>query len=218
MRTPHALAAIFQPRAQGSRLERLRGGSDRTELAGRVASTLEFCCADSDLDLAAAQEALDAESLAWLVLCDRGWPSTERPAPASLAAAREWMASWSELVHLPLGADGVPDTRRHRDIRLTLFLCELKLRPALPDAVWAVVGPLNPTGQATLACLLQALATWVEANAKALAAAARTRHLRERFDRVSRELEAVGLQAPDNPLDIRMWRTVAAAARAIAAE
>ncbi len=207
------------PRSQGPRLERLREVSDRAELAGRVASTLEFCCADSEFDLAAAQEVLDAESLAWLVLCDRGWPSTVRPAPASLTAAREWMASWSELVNLPAAAEAEHPAGggRHRDIRLTLFLCELKLRPALPDAVWAVVGPLNPTGQATLACLLQALASWVEANAKALAVAERTRHLRERFDRVSRELGAVGLQAPDNPLDIRMWRTVAAAARAIAA-
>jgi hypothetical protein len=197
----------------------LREVSDRAELAARVASTLEFCCADSELDLGAAQEALEAESMAWLVLCDRGWPSTVRPAPEALTAARDWMASWSELVNLPVAAGAAPSANsgRHRDIRLTLFLCELKLRPALPEAVWAVVGPLNPTGQATLACLLQALATWVEAHTKALAAAERTRHLRERFDRVSRELAAVGLQAPDNPLDIRMWRAVAASARAIAA-
>ncbi len=196
----------------------MRDVSVRAEIAGRVASTLEFCCADSEHDLAAAQEQLDAEALAWLVLCDRGWPATVRPAPDSLAAAREWMAAWSELVSLPVAADGSAAHGRHRDIRLTLFLCELKLRPALPEEVWSLVGPLNPTGQATLACVLQALAVWVEANTKALSAAKRTLHLRERFDRVSRELDALGLHAPANPLDIRSWRSVAASARAIAAE
>ncbi len=218
MRTPLANAAITHSRSQGPRLERLREVSDRAEIAGRVASTLEFCCADSEHDLAVAQEQLEAESLAWIVLCDRGWPADVRPAPESLSAAREWMAAWSELVKMPVLSAGLADAGRHRDIRLTLFLCELTLGPALPAALWNVVGPLNPTGQATLACVLQALAAWFEANAKALAAAERTVHLRERFDRVSRELATLGLQAPANPLDIRMWRNVATAARLIAAE
>ncbi len=217
MRTPLAQAAITHSRSQGPRLDRLREVSDRAEIAGRVASTLEFCCADSEHDLAVAQERLDAESLAWLVLCDRGWPSDTRPAPEALEAAREWMASWSELVNLPVVAHGSGDASRHREIRLSLFLCEWKLRPSLPDAVWNVVGPLNPTGQATLACVLQALAAWVDANSKALAAAQRTVQLRERFDRVSRELPALGIPVPANPLDLRSWRSVASQARAIAA-
>jgi len=69
------------------------------------------------------------------------------------------MAAWSERVNLPVSAEGSGDAGRHRDIRLTLFLCALKL---------------------------------------------------------SRELTTPDRQAPDNPLDIRMWRTVAAAARVIA--
>ncbi|MDZ7630143.1 MAG: hypothetical protein U5K74_01990 [Gemmatimonadaceae bacterium] len=209
------MAPAIRPHSssQGARLDRLRAQADFAASAFDFAAAVESCCAESEADLAQAKAALDAEGMAWIVLCDRGWPVEVRPDVSMLAAAREWMAAWGEFAALPLPPSGSPDEPRHRDLRLALFWCELTLWPALPRAVWDVVGPLNPTGQSTLAYLLQQLAVWLEANALALAAAQRTVSARERFERLRMDALSLGLTPPADSLDLLQWRALVTVVR-----
>lgn len=196
-----------------TRLERLRGSSDRTVAALRFAEAVEECADEAAEELAQACRMLEEEAIAWLVLCDRGWPNGLRPAENLLPSARAWMAAWSEFVALPPRPSGTRESNDSREICRMLESEEKALRLVLPADVWSLVNPLDGTGRATLASLLQSIAVWSAAHVRALGAAQRTVHVRERFDRLSGELSGLGLLGPSDPLDVELWRAIAATAR-----
>jgi hypothetical protein len=191
----------------------LRDESDRTTRARRFADAIDACAAAAEHDLTEASRILEAEAIAWLVLCDRGWPNDVRADSRTLGSAREWMAAWSEYVALPPKLTASRDAALSREIRGMLETAERTLKDSLPAPVWALVDPLDATGRATLASLLQSLATWSVAHSLALIVAERTVHVRERFERLTREAQALGLSTPPDPLDVGMWRVLAAQVR-----
>ncbi len=182
-------------------------------MARRLATSIETFCADASQELLTADKALDDEAMAWLILCARGWPREVRADAETLTAARPWMAAWSEYVTLPVHITSSLDTAHEHEMRGLLGRCEAELRPSLPRAVWELVDPLDALGRATLACVLQALAAWVDAHSRALLAAQRTTHLRERVERLVGEARALDLTPPSDSLDLAGWQALAELAK-----
>lgn len=178
----------------------------------QLCASVATFCGDAADELAKADRALDDESMAWLVLCERGWPNDVRADASFLHLTRQWMALWSEYVTLPVEIRDAVDRVRESRLQDALTECEGTFVSALPPAVRQLVEPLDATGRATLACVLQSLASCVEARNHALSAAQRTTALRERAQRLESEAQALDLTPPADPLDVEQWRSILRAA------
>lgn len=201
--------------SQQARLERLREPTSTAAFSARLADQIDAACDDVERVQLLSVTALDDEAMAWLTLCDRGWPHDGVVDALDLTPAFAWLAGWSELVSLPPEISSPLDRSKLRWIDERLTQCEAPLRSVLPDAVWLVVGPLDQTGRATLAFVLQALITFVDARTHTSAAESRNRDLVDRFAVYRQQARRLGVRAPLAALDVRAWRAAALAVRAI---
>lgn len=216
MRASVPSAAPFSPQSHLSPIDRIRDEGKRAERAARLAQQLDKVCVEAESSLVTAVAARHEQQLAWLVLCDRGWPTTQRVEGFDILLVREWLSNWGEMVALPVRILSPRDMVRIRRIRRRLERCESALRPTLPETVWQIVDPLDETGRATLACVLQALVTWLEASARCDASSRQKERLAVWLSLFTHQVRSLGLHAPAAPLDLTAWRVVADEARALA--
>jgi hypothetical protein len=210
------LTAIAAP--VGTQPARLGLGPDvgyRTARAERLAGQLDGVLDDAESALGQAVAARDALQLAWLHLCDRGWPSDPLAVPGDCSLVWQWLASWSELVALPVRVVLPRDLVRLRRIRRRLEQCESSLRAVLPAAVWRLVDPLDETGRSTLAFILLGLEAWLDAKARCAEALVQRERMAVFLSRLSQQARALDLAVPVATLDLAAWRDVAAAARSL---
>ena len=214
MADPSAQQDHLSP-SQRARLERLREPAKRIAPNLRLAAEIEEVCDDVERVQFMAISSLDEEAMAWLLLCDRGWP---RECPVNgfdLTPAFAWLAAWSELVSLPVEITTPLDRSKLRWIEDRLTQCEPPLQALLPSALREVIGPLDTTGRATMSCVLQALVALIEARTHTASSAARRDELSARLAVFRRDARTLGIRAPLAPLDVRAWRATAAILRAI---
>jgi len=185
--------------------------------AAALASAVRESCDAAEERFAAAIAARDDQQMAWLVLCDRGWPSTETMPPRTIAPVRAWLLHWTTFVALPVKI-GLTDTLRLRSVQQRLAEAEKALRPALPPALWRLVDPLDDTGRATLAHALHAIVRLDETTQRAEAATQEKAALRERLAMLRYEAAALMLDVPEALLDLAAWRTLADRAAALAGQ
>ncbi len=198
-------------------VEHLRDASSLAWRAERLATQIDRACVDTEEALQASISARDAQQLAWLVLCDRGWCQTYRTAPHDAELVRRWLSLWAEFVMLPVRLRKLQDLVQFLLLRRKLSRIERELREAIPPSVWYIVDPLDGTGRATLACALQALEWWVEMRVCA-DTIERTKARQLAFLSLLSELAlSLRLWVPEAPLDLDGWRAVAVAARDMAA-
>ncbi len=183
--------------------------------AAAVADAVRDACAFAEERLAVAVTTRDEQQMAWLVLCDRGWPSSESVPPRTIAPARAWLAHWTTFVAMPVKI-GLTDRLRLRSVQQRLAEAEQMLRPALPPSLWQLVQPLDDTGRATLAHALHAIVRLDDATAQAEIATREKAALRERFSALAADAAALGLDPPQAPLDLDTWRALASAALELA--
>jgi hypothetical protein len=208
------LTAIAAPeRTQAARLDRGPDIGYRRARAERLAQQLDGVLDDAESALDEAVAARHSLQLAWLSLCDRGWPSDRLAAPVDCSHVWQWLASWSELVALPVRVVLPRDLVRQRLIRRRLDRCETSLRGALPSAVWRLADPLDETGRSTLAFILLGLQAWLDSKSRCAAALAQRERMTAFLTRLSQQARALDLAVPVAPLDLAAWREVAAAAR-----
>ena len=197
-------------------VEHLRDASSLACRAERLAAQIDRACVDTEEALTSSILARDAQQLAWLVLCDRGWCPTHRTAPHDAELVRRWLSTWAEFVMLPVRLRKLQDLVKFLLLRRALSRIERELREAIPLSVWYVVDPLDGTGRATLACALLALERWAAMRVCA-DAIERTKARQLAFLSLLAELAlSLRLSVPEAPLDLDGWRAVAVAARDIA--
>jgi hypothetical protein len=202
--------------SQRARLARLRRPSASAHTASaNLANQIEEACEDVDRVHLAEISARDDEDMAWLVLCDRGWPRDIAVDGQDLALAYGWLAAWAELTSLPVEITSQQDRAKLRWIEARLEQCELPLKRVLPVAMWSVVGPLDATGRATLSYVLKALLALLDARGVAAAAVVRRDELVERFALIRHDARKLGVRAPLAPLDVRAWRATAGVIRSL---
>lgn len=201
--------------SQQARLDRLREPASIVAISARLADQIEAACDDVERVQLLSVTARDDEEMAWLTLCDRGWPHDAAVDALDLTPAFAWQAAWSELVSLPPEITSPLDRSKLRWIEERLTQCEAPLQLVLPGAVWLVVGPLDQTGRATLAFVLQAFITFVDARTHTSAAESRSKDLVERFTVYRQQARKLSVRAPLAALDVRAWRATALAVRAI---
>ncbi len=220
---PEASIVVIRPTSdhdqlsptQQARLERLREPSSIIALNIRLADRIDEACDDVERVQLTAVTASDDEDMAWLLLCDRGWPRDRSVEGFDLTPSFAWLAAWSELVSLPVEIATPLDKSKLRWIEEKLTQCEQPLMVALPPDVQRVVGALDRTGRATLAWVLQALVIMVETRAHSAALRSRRDELIERFTMFRQQARQHGVRAPLAALDVRAWRAMSAAVRAI---
>ena len=201
--------------SQQARLERLREPTSTGAFSARLADQIEAACDDVERVQLLSVTARDDEEMAWLTLCDRGWPHDGVVEAIDLTPALAWLAVWSELVSLPPEITSPLDRSKLRWIEERLTQCEAPLQAVLPGAVWLVVGPLDQTGRATLAFVLHALIAYVDARTHTSAAESRNKDLVERFAVYRQQARKLSVRAPLATIDVRAWRAAALAVRAI---
>ena len=201
--------------SQQARLDRLREPASSVAFSIRLADEIEQVCDEVERAQLTAAAARDDEEMAWLMLCDRGWPRDCVAMGFDLTASFAWLAAWSAFVSLPVEIVTPLDRSKLRWIEERLTACELPLQSLLPDGLWPVIGALDQTGRATLAFVLQALVTLSEARARAVSAAERRDQLVGRLSCFRPEARKLGFRAPLAPLDLRAWRATAASVRVI---
>ena len=151
------------------------------------------------------------------MLCDRGWPKEHPVAGFDITLVQEWLATFGEMVALPVRILSPRDMVRLRRIRRRLERCELSLRPSLPVPVWQLIDPLDDTGRSTLSCLLQALVVWVGTTERCDAVTRQKERITVWLSLFTHQARTLGWWVPAAPLDLVAWREVAAAARSMAA-
>ena len=184
--------------------------------AAELARQLRSACDDCERGLAAAVQTRQEQEMAWLVLCDRGWPADQMVAAPAIAVVEDWLACWRDFIALPVKVDGIRDRFRLRGVQQRFEKVEATLRPLLPAAVWQLVLPLDATGRATLAYILQAIHDLEATRTRAQASRRLREQLIARFNALRGPTIALGIEPPDAPLDTAYWRKVAAAAFRIA--
>jgi hypothetical protein len=204
-----------QSPSQRARLQRLRQPANAIPTATQLADRIDEACDDVDRVQLTAITARDEEAMAWLVLCDRGWPREVGVEDIDLTAAYAWLSAWGELTSLPVTITTPQDRTKLRWIETQLDAAEAPLQEAMPAGLWQVVGALDATGRATLSYVLNALAALVDARAHCSAAASRRDELFARFAVHRTQSRKFGVRAPLAPLDVRSWRAAAGALRAI---
>ncbi len=200
----------------GVRADRDLGG--RAERAERLATQLAAICEEGESELREAVSARDRQQIAWLILCDRGWPRTAKAPGIELALTHAWLDTWRDQVALPVRITSARDMVKLRQVRRRLERCEFSLRSDLPPELWRIVDPLDDTGRATLAYVLHALLGWIDACTRCARATRAKDRLAVRFSLFVPHIRALGLEPPLAPLDVAGWRTLVAAARERAAE
>ena len=185
--------------------------------AAALARVVREACDDAEARLGAAVAARDEQQMAWLVLCDRGWPSGDTEPQRAFEAVRAWLAHWTTLVAMPVKI-GLTDRLRLRGIQQRLTEAERALRPALPPALWQLVEPLDDTGRATLAHALHAIVRLDDATQRAAAASEDKAALRNRFAAFAPVAATLSLEVPEALLDLDAWRTLATSAAALAGQ
>ena len=201
--------------SQKARLARLRGPAARVPLGARLANEIEDVCDDVERVQLLAVTARDDEAVAWLMLVDRGWPAECGVEDFELTPVFAWLAAWSELVSLPVAITTTHDKSKLRWIEERLTQCEAPLETVLPGGLRQLIGPLDQTGRATLAYVLQSLAVLAETRTHAASAAERLQALLGRFAVFRQQARTLGVRAPLAPLDLRAWRATADTVRAI---
>ena len=201
--------------SQRARLERLRQPAIAIPAPGLLADQIDEVCDDLNRMQLTAVTARDDEEMAWLVLCDRGWPRDVSVEGLDVTPAYAWIAAWGEFTSLPVEIATAQDRTKQRWIEERLEACEAPLPHLLPDGLWLVVGPLDATGRATLAYVLRALAALLDARSHCAAAATRREELFGRFTLFRNQARQLGVRAPLAPLDARAWRAAATALRSI---
>ena len=202
----------------GFRGDRDRDQASRAERAERLAAQLEVLCDEGDAALSEAVAARDEQQIAWLILCDRGWPRTSKVLRTDVSLTHGWLDTWSDHVALPVRISTARDMVKLRQVRRRLERCELSLRSDLPAELWRIVDPLDDTGRATLAYVLHALLAWVDACTRCDISTSAKERLAGRFSLFAPHIRALSLDPPLAPLDVSSWRALAAAARSCAAE
>jgi hypothetical protein len=182
------------------------------EHAAELAREILAACDDCDRGLAIAVQARQDQEMAWLMLCDRGWPADSMVPVAAIPEAEDWLACWREFVALPVKVEGIRDRFRLRGMQQRFEKAELAMRPLLPATLWQLVLPLDATGRATLSFLLQGVQALEEARARSLASQRHRAQLIARFNAFRNRATAIGAEPPDAPLDTASWRRVANAA------
>lgn len=201
-----------------ARKDRQRDLAARRERADRLATQLDGICDDAERELREAVAARDDQQIAWLVLCDRGWPRTATQPPPNQSTTHAWLYTWGEQVALPVRITTARDMIKLRQVRRRLERCESDVRRQLPIDLWQIIDPLDDTGRATLAYVLQALNVWVDACLRCVNAAKAKDRLAMRFGLLVHHAGALGLFPPAAPLDVEGWRALASAARFMAAD
>ena len=201
-----------------ARSDRQRDLAARAERAERVATQLDGICDDAERELREAVAARDDQQIAWLVLCDRGWPRTATQPPPNQSMTHAWLDTWGAQVALPVRITSARDMVKLRQVRRRLERCEGDLRRELPIDLWQIVDPLDDTGRATLAYVLHALNAWVDACQRCGNAAKAKERLATRFGLFAHHAGALGLIPPAAPLDVQGWRALASDARFMAAD
>lgn len=201
--------------SQRARLERLRQPTASPAASTRLADRINAALDDVDRVQNAAFTAQEDEAMAWLVLCDRGWPRDVNVDGLDMEQPYEWIAAWSEMTSLPMEIATPKDRTKLRWIETRLQACESRMRSILPAALWEIVGPLDPTGRATLSYVLRSLVTLTDARFHYAAAITRRDELLERFTLFRHESRRLGVRAPLAAFDVRAWRAAAAAIRVI---
>jgi hypothetical protein len=202
--------------SQQARLERLREPAGSTPLPVRLAAHIDDACDELDRLLQAGAEARRACDGAWRELCDRGWPADAPIEGRDLTRAFEWFAVWNEMATLPVTIETSLDQKKLEWLTARLRDCEGPPHPKLPEEVWVLIAPMDRTGRATLAWLLQAVVAWEAAQRDATSVEARRASVVERFALYRREAQKLGIRAPLAPLDLRAWRAAAQAVQLIA--
>ena len=201
-----------------SRSDRQGDLAARAERAEQLATQLDGICDDGERELREAVAARDDQRIAWLVLCDRGWPRTATQHPPDQSLTHCWLDTWAEQVALPVRITSARDMVKLRQVRRRLERCESDLRRELPVDLWQIIDPLDDTGRATLAYVLHALNVWVDACLRCVNAAKAKERLAIRFGLLSHHGVALGLVPPAAPLDVEGWRALALSARFMAAD
>jgi hypothetical protein len=193
---------------------------DREQVARveRLVTQLDAICDEGESELREAVAARDEQQIAWLVLCDRGWPRTARVPQLDLSLTHAWLDTWSDQVALPVRITSARDMVKLRQVRRRLERCECSLRNDLPVELWRIVDPLDDTGRATLAYVLHALLAWVDACTRCDIASRAKERLAVRFSLFAPHFRALDLEPPLAPLDVAGWRALASAARSRAAD
>ena len=199
------------------RTDRDRDLIARAERAERLSAEIDALCDAADGELRQAVAARDEQQIAWLVLCDRGWPRTATRPPGDLALSSLWLDTWGEQVALPVRITSARDMVKLRQVRRRLERCESDLRRTLPPGLWRIVDPLDDTGRSTLAYVLHALFAWCDAWARCDMAALAKDRVAVRFSLFVHQVNGLGLAPPPAPLDVEGWRAVASAARTLTA-
>lgn len=192
-----------------TRAERAQRLSDASNAAARFARAVHEICSEADRDLSSAVDARQEQQLAWLVLCDRGWPSGRTLDDHVLPTVHGWLAVWKEFCAMPVKADGIIDRFRLRGIQQRLEKAEVALRPSIPVELWRLVSPLDATGRSTLAYALQAVTGLEAANTRFAAALSRKDVLSARFAELGGQARELGLTPPAAVLDVEAWRSLA---------
>ena len=201
-----------------ARSDRQRDLPARAERAERFAAQLDGICGDAERELREAVAARDDQQIAWLVLCDRGWPRAATQPPPNQSMTHAWLDTWGAQVALPVRITSARDMVKLRQVRRRLERCEGDLRRELPIDLWQIIDPLDDTGRATLAYVLHALNVWVDACLRCVNAAKAKELLAMRFGLFAHHAVALALVPPAAPLDVEGWRSLATAARFIVAD
>lgn len=196
--------------------ELLRQQGERAYGAERLAHEISDVCEHAEQHLQFAVRARQDQQVAWMVLCERGWPLDASADGVNFPLIAQFLRAWGDLVALPVRMWKPTDLLKMTQVRKRLAQTEQQLRTVLPAALWEVVDPLDDTGRATLAYVLQALDVWHDANTRCLAAARIKEALIQRFGEFAAQADALALTAPDAPLDLDGWRALAADARLLA--
>ena len=201
--------------SQKARLERLREPAGSLPLPVRLAGQIDDACEELTRVLSAAADVKEFRDLAWLELCNRGWPVDAPIEGRDLTRAFEWFAVWNEMATLPVTIDSALDKKKLDWLMARLRECEGPPHPKLPEEVWILISPLTDTGRATLAFLMQAVVALEAATREAASVEVRKAAVVERFGIYRREARTLGIRAPLAPLDLRAWRAAATAVRLV---
>lgn len=178
----------------------------------RFARQLVATCDECEGGLAAAVQVRQEQEMAWLVLCDRGWPAHQMVPQPAIPVVAEWLACWDDFVKLPPKVEGIRDRFRLRGVLSRFEKVEGTLKPMLPAEVWRLVLPLDATGRATFSFILQGIQALEVIRLRAAESRKLRAQLIARFNTFREPAQALGLQPPEAPLDTAAWRAIAAAA------
>lgn len=173
------------------------------------AHTVLATCDECEGGLAAAVAVRQEQEMAWLVLCDRGWPAHQMVPQPAIPVVTEWLACWAEFVQLPVKVQGIRDRFRLRALQSRFEKVEGTLKPMFPAEVWHLVQPLDATGRATFAFILQGIQQLEAIRLKAAESRRLRAQLIARFNTFRAPTQALGIEPPDAPLDTAAWRRIA---------